>query len=96
MDILAVSARLALICFVALCSNSLAQTETGRPASRQSSPTEIAGRWLQSMDKNQNGNISSDEATGLMKRYFDRNDANKDKILDRNELARIFHGGSRG
>ncbi len=47
---------------------------------------EQVGRWLRQMDKNKDGKLSPEETTGLMKRFFSRNDANEDNILDRKEL----------
>ncbi|MHC4116606.1 MAG: alpha/beta hydrolase fold domain-containing protein [Planctomycetota bacterium] len=54
--------------------------------------------WLRMQDKNADGRIAQDEATGLMKSNFARNDANKDSFLDRDELGaladRLARGGS--
>ena len=41
------------------------------------------------MDRNGDGKLTKDESTGLMKRFFDRNDANKDGFLDQNELEAL-------
>lgn len=41
------------------------------------------------MDRNGDGKLTKDESTGLMKRFFDRNDANKDGFLDKNELEAL-------
>ncbi|MBC8217500.1 MAG: hypothetical protein H8E73_03455, partial [Planctomycetes bacterium] len=43
--------------------------------------------WLNSQDKNADGKIAGDEATGLMNSNFTRNDTNKDNFLDRKELG---------
>ena len=48
----------------------------------------IAG-WLDRQDKDDDGQISEDEAIGLMKSNFARNDANQDGILDADELRRL-------
>ena len=42
--------------------------------------------WLRRQDKDNDGQISVDEATGLMKTNFARNDSNEDGILDDDEL----------
>ncbi|MAY06370.1 MAG: carboxylesterase, partial [Verrucomicrobiales bacterium] len=41
------------------------------------------------MDKNSDGKITSTEATGLMKKNFNRVDTNKDGSLDKNELIQL-------
>lgn len=56
----------------------------GLPAVAQD--TAVGAQW-KSMDKDGDGKITKDEATGLMKQFFDRNDANKDGFLDEGELA---------
>lgn len=45
--------------------------------------------FLRQQDANGDGKIASDEATGLMKQFFGRNDLNRDGFLDRNELRRL-------
>lgn len=42
--------------------------------------------WLKQMDKNGDGKLAKDETTGLMLQFFDRNDGNKDGLLDKDEL----------
>jgi acetyl esterase/lipase len=54
------------------------------------------GNWLRSQDKDGDGRIAADEATGLMKSNFIRNDANKDNFLDRNELGSLADRLARG
>jgi len=45
--------------------------------------------WLARQDKDADGRISRDEAIGLMKSNFTRNDTNTDGFLDRSELGRL-------
>ena len=45
--------------------------------------------WLKTQDPNKDGRIAPDEATGLMKRFFERNDANSDGFLDKSELKAL-------
>lgn len=47
---------------------------------------QLSQRWLQQMDGDDDGKLAKAEATGLMLRFFDQNDANKDGILDAEEL----------
>ena len=44
--------------------------------------------WLRS-DQNNDGKLAKDETSGLQRRFFDRNDANKDGFLDRSELEAL-------
>ncbi|MBL7188783.1 MAG: hypothetical protein ISS70_20850 [Phycisphaerae bacterium] len=52
--------------------------------------------WLNSQDKNADGKIAGDEATGLMNSNFTRNDTNKDNFLDRKELGDLAERLARG
>ena len=61
-----------------------AQNQQNPPASITNVPT-----WLKAMDKNSDGKITSTEATGLMKKNFNRVDTNKDGSLDKNELIQL-------
>jgi hypothetical protein len=45
--------------------------------------------WLTQQDKNNDGRISEAESSGLMKRFFARNNLNRDGILDRGELTKL-------
>ncbi|MDP6905134.1 MAG: alpha/beta hydrolase fold domain-containing protein [Verrucomicrobiota bacterium] len=56
---------------------------------RQAVPRANVPNWLKTMDKNGDGKIANSEATGLMKRNFNRVDANKDGALDKNELTQL-------
>lgn len=56
-------------------------------ASAQDAADQIK-RWLQ-MDKDGDLKLTKDESTGLMKRFFDQNDANKDGFLDHKELEAL-------
>jgi acetyl esterase/lipase len=51
--------------------------------------TDLVTRWLQQMDRDRDGVIARTEATGQMQRFFGRNDANSDEVLDRQELAAL-------
>lgn len=62
------------------------------PAQNQQKPTAPRANvpnWLKTMDKNGDGKIAATEATGLMKRNFNRIDSNKDGALDKNELTQL-------
>ena len=61
-----------------------AQNQQNPPASITNVP-----KWLKAMDKNSDGKITSTEATGLMKKNFNRVDTNKDGSLDKNELIQL-------
>lgn len=63
-------------------------TAAGAEAQRRPAAGDQIKRWLQ-MDKNGDGKLTKNESTGLMKRFFDRNDANKDGFLDRQELRAL-------
>ena len=52
--------------------------------------------WLDRQDKDGDGKISRDEATGLMKSNFTRNDTNMDDFLDRDELGQLADRLARG
>ena len=56
---------------------------------KQSAPRANVPNWLKTMDKNGDGKIAATEATGLMKRNFNRIDSNKDGALDKNELTQL-------
>ena len=45
--------------------------------------------WLSKQDPNKDGRIAKDEAKGLMKQFFGRNDSNQDGFLDRPELEAL-------
>ena len=66
-----------------LCS---AQNQQNPPA-----PITNVPNWLKAMDKNGDGKITSTEATGLMKKNFNRVDTNKDGALDKNELIQLVN-----
>ena len=76
--------RLILFSLV-LCSSALAQK--GGEASADNTKA-MRGQW-KSMDKDGDGKIAKDEATGLMARFFDRNDEDKDGFLDDLELKSL-------
>ena len=62
------------------------------PAQNQqnpSAPKANVPNWLKTMDKNGDGKITANEATGLMKKNFNRVDSNKDGGLDKNELTQL-------
>ncbi len=52
-------------------------------------PEPQVANWLRTQDKNQDGAIAKSEATGLMARFFQRNDINKDGLLDTTELNQL-------
>lgn len=45
--------------------------------------------WLEGMDANADGKLARKETSGLMNRFFDRNDNNRDGILDPSELRSL-------
>lgn len=45
--------------------------------------------WLRRQDRDGDGKIARDESSGLMQRFFSRNDTNQDGFLDRQELRRL-------
>jgi Ca2+-binding EF-hand superfamily protein len=51
--------------------------------------TRFVERLLETMDKNKDGKISKEEATGRLAEAFDRIDTNKDGFLDKEELRRL-------
>ncbi len=70
-------------------------TERQRPANTITKEQRITN-WLRSQDKNGDGKIARDEATGLMKSNFTRNDTNKDNVVDRDELGKVADRLARG
>ena len=75
---------LTTIALLVVCSGAAARAQD---ASRQRQTNNITKEqriknWLRSQDKNGDGRIAGDEATGLMKSNFTRNDTNKDSFLD--------------
>lgn len=81
--------KLLLICIIFLASFCSAQDQRTRQNGRQADSGDQPKGWLQEMDQDKDGRISNNEATGLMKRFFNRNDANKDKFLDDKELKAL-------
>lgn len=67
---------------------ALSQEPEKRPASDSNPPVQFQ-RWLTQMDTDKDGQLAKEEATGLMLRYFDRNDSNEDGILDQGELKAV-------
>ena len=64
------------------------------PAQNQQKPAAPRANvpnWLKAMDKNGDGKIANSEATGLMKKNFNRADTNKDGALDKNELIQLVN-----
>ena len=45
---------------------------------------------IMSFDKNKDGKLSKDELPRPLQRMFDRADTNKDKVLDKAELKKLF------
>jgi acetyl esterase/lipase len=75
--------------FFAKSLNGKRSASTSSPKQRQRRRRQGGGnRWAQ-MDTDKDGKISRDEATGLMKKFFDRNDANGDGVLDKSELEAL-------
>ena len=66
-----------------------AQDTTRQRQANKITKEQRISNWLRSQDKNADGKIADDEATGLMKSNFARNDTNKDNFLDRNELGSL-------
>ena len=46
-------------------------------------------KWLEQFDANKDGKLEKTETSGLMERFFDRNDINKDTFLDGQELQEL-------
>lgn len=65
------------------------------PADRPTAEQRL-NNWLTSQDADHDGRISAQEAVGLMKTNFARNDANQDGFLDRDELSRLSERLGRG
>ena len=80
------SAVLLAICFTVTLQ---AQDAARQPPANTIAKEQRITNWLRSQDKNGDGKIAHDEATGLMKSNFTRNDTNKDKVLDRDELGKL-------
>ncbi|MDF1810873.1 MAG: alpha/beta hydrolase fold domain-containing protein [Verrucomicrobiales bacterium] len=47
---------------------------------------DLPARWLQQMDANQDGKLAKSETSGIMLRFFDRNDTDKDGFISDGEL----------
>lgn len=77
---------MAFVIAMALAFSVHAQPNQRRPAA---SPDALVATWLNAQDTNKDGRIAADEATGLMKSNFARNDANKDGQLDKAELQEL-------
>ncbi len=76
--------RLSFILLILLCAY------TGRPAQNRLIDSEKRVEfWLNQQDKNKDGRIARNESAGLMNRFFDRNDTNKDGFLDQTELIAL-------
>ncbi len=52
-------------------------------------PDAMVKNWLKNQDSDRDGKIAAGEASGLMKRFFQRNDANGDGFLDKAELKAL-------
>jgi len=73
-----------------------AQDATDRRKANNVTKEQRINNWLRTQDENGDGKIAGDEATGLMKSNFARNDTNKDNFLDRQELADLAERLARG
>jgi acetyl esterase/lipase len=87
---------------LSLCCLLIAALVTAGFAQQRNDRAPVSGadqikRWLQ-MDNNGDERLAKDETTGLMNRFFDRNDTNKDGFLDRKELESLQRrlSGNRG
>ena len=78
------------IVLVIRCADNLSAQDTPAPA-RTDAPTneQRIKNWLKTEDANDDGRIAADEASGLMKTNFARNDTDNDGFLDREELGQL-------
>jgi len=83
---------------LAMCLNVTlwAQDTARRQQANTMTKEQRIDNWLQNQDENGDGRIAADEATGLMKSNFARNDTNKDNFLDRKELGELAQRLARG
>lgn len=83
---------------LAICFNVTLQAQDAarQPQTNNITKEQRIDNWLKSQDKDGDGKIAGDEATGLMKSNFVRNDANKDNFLDRKELGDLADRLARG
>ncbi len=70
---------ISVLATLTLSNNAFAQDDNGQRYKA----------WFEGQDTNGDGQISRDESTGLMKRFFDRNDADKNGFLDAKELKQL-------
>jgi acetyl esterase/lipase len=87
--------KLLLVSVLAI-TPALAQETDRRPTDPSISAEQRVANWLSQQDPNEDGKISLDESTGLMKSNFRRNDANRDGFLDRDELVDLAKRLARG
>jgi Ca2+-binding EF-hand superfamily protein len=82
---------LPIICFFLTFSFAVLHGAEGAERGQSDNPTkqERKENWLDQQDKDDDGKISRDEAIGLMKSNFTRNDTNRDDFLDRDELGQL-------
>lgn len=78
---------LTLLVMVSCAWSLIAQSKRSGDAPREAG--DAASAWLKAMDGDGDGRISNREATGLMKRFFSRNDASGDGFLDGKELRAL-------
>lgn len=81
---------LVAIVLVSRCGGIVSAQERPAPAPTDAPTKEQRIKnWLDSQDTNDDGRITADEAFGLMKTHFARNDANNDGFLEQEELGRL-------
>jgi acetyl esterase/lipase len=76
----------AVVCLTLLTTGVLAQQEESGSETASAAIEQRIENWLRRQDQDDDGRISEDEATGLMKANFARIDANQDGVLDGDEL----------
>jgi len=78
-----------LVLWLSVPGFSQTTDEPKTESDKQPTANDQVARWLRQMDRNSDGKIAEAESAGLMKRFFARNDSNKDGFLDGKELAAL-------
>ncbi len=69
-----------------LLSFTPSDAQETKEAIQPEKPTYSAAQWLKQFDSDKDGKIAKSETSGLMERFFGRNDTNSDGFLDQKEL----------